>query len=245
MSVSQDDLVELARQIFEFANRDFDVVTGNDASTVLGLSLTASEDTIRSRFRDLVVLVHPDSSPFEDVSSETQTKAFDILTSARDSLIELSREDITEEEAATARARGAPESPGTGGWGPFAEEKQSQYRQTFEQVKIFYAEEFLGKSIDAETFDRAVETGQVTQENIEFIDDTLREQFGVPELTLDDIARVLASLIVTGSIRLGNIERMADRSSVFAGKGGVFGPGDDSAFTRRSSKRRGQGRPFK
>lgn len=237
MSAENGDVREVAEQVIDFAERDFDIGTGADAATILGLSISADEDEINSRYRDLAVLLHPDSSPFEDVEQEVKVRAFSLISNARDSLIEVSGEGLSEEEAAKARATGAPDSPGTGGWGPFAQERQDLYKETFEQVKLFYAEEFLGRSVNSESFEQAVNTGKISQEDLDRIERVLREQFGVPELTLDDIGRVVASLLVSGSIRLGNLSRMAGVSHRFE-RGG-----DDSIFTNRrndifSNKRR-------
>lgn len=243
MSAEDADPRVLAENIIEFARRNFEVRTGSDAITVLAIDPSASRKEIRNRWGNVVRLLHPDRDPIyeEGVEDVIVSRSLGIAHAARDLILELKERGIEEGEVASARAEGPPDSPGSGGWGPFAEEKQEEYRTTFQIVKVFFAEQFLGKSIPEDSFDEAVRKGFVTDEDLDLIEDALRQQYGVPELTLDDIARVVASLVVTGSMRLGNLSRMASRTGIF-GKGDFWGTGEEEVFDR---SRRGSDDLFK
>lgn len=220
MSTEETEIEQVAQRALD---KQPGVVLSNavDAANYMGLSVDASRDEVNRRFQSLVLLIHPDQS--DDPNAQ---EAFIDLQNARDMLLSEAGERESESIAEEARAQDAPPSPGSGGWGPDAEEKQEMYRETFEEIKIFFVENILGIVIQADTLEEAIKNGEVTESQMDMVESTLREAYGVPELDLDDIARVLASLIVTGSIRLGSVTRMAERVGVFSGEGtGVFGRG--------------------
>lgn len=229
MSASEEEIDRIAENLLELTSEDIDTAT--DAAEALGLGLTADVETVEDRATELTLRVHPDAGGNAD--------AFIALQEAEQKLLEFEGEDEAEAQAEEVRESGAPGSPGTGGWGPDEEQKQEVYRETVEDVKIFFASNLLDKDIRADTFAEARQNQEVTNRDLQIIEEALRQTYGVPDLTLDDIARVLASLIVTGSIRMGSVERMAERSGVFGGSGmGAFSRGGRRGGEGFSSFRR-------
>ena len=198
-----------------------DVGSAEDAANLMGLPTSASVEEIQDKFTELVLQWHPDQA------GEEFRDTFIALQKARDLLVRYAQEGTTEEEAAEARSRGAPESPGTGGFGRAEAEKQEQYRNLYSAIKIFFVENIVGKNIDTDDFEEAVNRGEITQSDINQVTEVLRQNYGMPDLTLDDMARVLASLVVQGAINFGDVSKMGTMS-------GAFGGGDTGAFGRRS-----------
>lgn len=238
MSSENEDIEQIARRDLRLTIDD--IVTLIDAASALGLEADATEEEIQTRFQRLVFFLHPDSSPFDDVDKSDLTNAFRVIINSRDSLIEVPREQRIQRSAQEARVSGAPSSPGTGGWGAAAEERREQYKQTYEEIRIFFVEQFLNINISSDTLGEALRKQEVGTHEIDMLEDILRENFGIPELTLDDIARVTASLITTGNIRLGNVSRMAEQMGRFQRGGHArFGASDTGRFSRRSRRRWG------
>lgn len=207
------------------------VNTAQDAANLMGLDLSAGEAEIESRFRELSLRWHPDATQLDF----NTTSLFTALSKSRDMMLSSLGERESEEQAQEARTKDAPPSPGTGGFSEEAASKRDQYRELVPIVKVFFVEQILGIEINAQTLGDAVQSGEVSTQQINKVEDILRQNYGVPELELDDIARVVASLIVQGSISLGNVDKFAKTTGVFGGRGreGSFKTGGSSGTFRK------------
>ena len=204
-----------------------------EAANFLGVDITASDDEIQQAYRELSLKLHPDIG-----GNET---AFSALGNARDLLIQVEGAEAAQRQRAEARRQGAPSSPGTGGFTDSQAERQEAYRDTYEAVKVTFVEEALGINLEQyRTVEGAMSDDIISQADLDTVEETLRQAYGVPELDLDDIARVIASLVVSGTVKMGSARYAAERSGVFGGRGtgsfgsnmGRFGGGGTGPFSR-------------
>ena len=129
---------------------------------------------------------------------------------------------------------------GAGGPGPaggFAQEEWERYRDTVEDIKLTFLESILQKDLsDYDTVEEAQEAGWVTNAEIGIVEDTLADAYNAPGITLEEIAKVVASLVVTGAINLGEERFFTDRagslgnqrSGSLGGSGNLGGSGTGS-----------------
>lgn len=182
-----------------------DIEGAEDASDLLGLPLHAPKGKVKKRFKELAIPLHPDSPNTPGTSD-----SFRALKKATDILVE---EDV--EEEAQEKAEGARKGQGAGGDGAWGfgpgTRKGEMYRETVEEVKLFFLEEVNNIDIRASSVEQALADGEITTEQIEHVNDVLSEKYDVPDLTLEDMARVLSSLVVQGSVDLGEMGRMVDK----------------------------------
>lgn len=85
------------------------------------------------------------------------------------------------------------------------------------------------------TVDEAVEDNVIAEGDLDRVDSILQDSYGIPNIDLEQIAGVVASMIVTGAVDLGFGPFSAERTGAFSGAGtGAFGKGS-GAFGGRGS----------
>lgn len=195
-----------------------DVDTVDDAARFLDLDRGAPEDEINNRYQELALGLHPDAGG--------NAEAFKALAKARDMLIQYAGEDQSEAEARTARGEGPFSQSGVSETG---KERREQFEDTVEAVKLGLLEEHTGEDLsDFDTLELAIGAGRVSRDEVRAVETALQTRYGVQDLNLDDIAEVIASLIIQGGVSLGDVNKFADSGGVFTtgGKnGGTFGSG--------------------
>lgn len=189
-----------------------DIETVRDAARLLEVDMDASEDEITDAFRDIVPLVHPDQ--------EGTAELFKAADDARELLIATSAAGST---PGTGPGTDSPRSgagTGTAGASPGAT---------------------AGTGAAGST---APGAGQSPGEDlVDNIEEMLRQQMTEQELRdkyfqdteFRDVAEILASLVLSGNIDLGSLERMVSgderfSSNIGSSTGGNFSRGGGSNF---------------
>jgi len=189
-----------------------DIISPSNAAELLDVSLDADDGEIEEAFRDTVVKAHPDQGGTPEL--------FRAVKEAKELLDTYSGAGSTAEGDSDAGSDGRDRSPGG--------ETESAQRGTGARGRSGPEQE-----------------GEVDEELILSIEAMLREKMTEEQLkdkyfedtTFREVARILASLVLSGNIDLGSLERMVtgdDRFSTNVGSatGGNFSTGGGGNFSR-------------
>lgn len=200
-----------------------------EAARWLEVDLGASEREIQTAFRDLSMEYHPDTT-----GPNSSTQNFQRLQNARDMLIRNAGESRAERAASESRRTG----PSAGPSSPFDSASESeQYEDTVESLKLYFIGEHLGEDLtEYNTVDEAMADNVVYESDIAAVSRQLGAKYGDARIDLDTFVGVVASLIVSGAINMGDMDRMAEESGFFTS--GSRRGGEDSYFV--SGSRRGR-----
>lgn len=179
-----------------------------EAANWLNLDTGASRDEINDRFRDLTLQYHPDGA-----GSNNTTDNFLRLQNARDMLLREPGEMESEQAASEAR-RGGPE---TGTSSPFTNaEDTEQFNETKEAVKLMMIEDATGQDMgEYDSVDDAINSGALFVEQVERVNTRLQQKYEDPSMSLDKFAGILATLVVSGAVDLGDMGKMAEETGFF------------------------------
>jgi len=199
-----------------------------EAANWMDIDTDSSRESIQKRFRKLTLQYHPDRS-----GQKNTTDNFKRLQNARDMLVSNRGERKSERVAYSSRR----EEGQTTTESPFTSATDStQYRATVEAIKLMMLEDATGQDLsEYEGLEDAVDDGEILLEQIERVNTRLQQKYGNPGLNLEMFAGVLATLIVSGAVDLGDVDRMAEEA-------GFFTPGGRRGSESGFFQSRGRGR---
>jgi len=104
--------------------------------------------------------------------------------------------------------------------GQYYQQERERYEETKEDVKITFVEQVL--QVDLSNYDTvgdAVNDGVITKGDVELVEEVLGEAYNTSGATLDEVAGVVASLVVTGAINLGKRDFFTETPGSLGGSG--------------------------
>jgi hypothetical protein len=237
-----------------------DIETAADAARFLGIPPSSTDEEIELAKRELVMQLHPDQGGTEGAfkSLETSedllkeypggdmddaedyrrwevdgpwkpgTQGFEAVNNNESGryVTETGKTDTsrTDTDTETGPGFGVDRSD-------FYSAEYERYRETAEDVKLTFIEEVRGVDLSGyDDVEEAIDGGAITEADVNLVESALQEAYGVENLTLDDIAGVIASLVVTGAVSLGMEGFFTERSGAFSGGGTSSFKGGGGAF---------------
>lgn len=195
---------------------------GVELSELRELSEEEALDKIKKEWRQLQWLVHPDSGG--------NAQAGAALNAARDEL----NDWVEGGMPSLGTFSPSEDSEQENWWGEQAAKRQEQYKETKEAIKLGFLEEMTGKNLEQFfTLQEAVQAGAVSQKHIHQAEIALENRFG-ENADLDTISDILAMLVVTGAMRMGNINFSAEEAGRFSRHGSGRFSGGGGRFSNRS-----------
>lgn len=185
-----------------------------------------AKEVLSDRARDLTMDFHPDAGG--------TTESFQALDKARDIIREWIedgkpfydrqyRDDYTKEKDEKREQYSRRRS--------YSTSRNQRVSQIRDAIKLTFAETILERNlVEYDTWKEARQDGAITDEDVEEMQERLYERFG-ENADLDTLTDVLAMLVTSGSMDMGDVERMAQEGGFFTGSGGFFSGSNEGFFS--------------